>query len=207
MPFVRTNIETAKQPCCIQTEVHRLYWKIIVSIHFSVCVIYTFLFGYNILGSHCKPCYTQKICYKWTVICKGSCVHVHVFNRQINPLYPEFFEWTFPSLYPRHTKYVGVYSFRFSVCTYICSYVCLFVHLFVRSFVFPSQGQSFWVKVYKTSYFLKTLWWISFIFGMMVDIGLRFLSAPSPPLGWPWGQGHGLRIFIKKSKFFVFKFI
>ena len=54
---------------------------------------------------------------------------------------------------------------------------------------------------------LKTLWWISFIFGMMVDIGLKFLSAPSPPRGWPWGQGHGLRIFIKKSRFFVFKFI
>ena len=42
-------------------------------------------------------------------------------------------------------KYVGVYSFRFSVRSYICS--------FVRSFVFPSQGQSFCVKVYKTSYF------------------------------------------------------
>ena len=32
---------------------------------------------------------------------------------------------------------------------FVCSYVCLFV----RSFVFPSQGQSFCVKVYKTSYF------------------------------------------------------
>ena len=52
---------------------------------------------------------------------------------------------TEPFLYPRHTKYVGVYSFRFSVRT--------FVRLFVRSFVFPSQGQSFCVKVYKTSYF------------------------------------------------------
>ena len=52
---------------------------------------------------------------------------------------------------------------------------------------------------------LKTLWWISFILGMMVDIGLKFLSAPSPPWGWPWGQGHGLRIFVKKI--FVFKFI
>ena len=28
-----------------------------------------------------------------------------------------------------------------------------FVRTFVRSFVFPSQGQSFCVKVYKTSYF------------------------------------------------------
>ena len=48
-------------------------------------------------------------------------------------------------LYPRHTKYVGVYSFRFSVRS--------FVRTYVRSFVFLSQGQSFCVKVYKTSYF------------------------------------------------------
>ena len=141
---------------------------------------------------------------------------------------------------------------------FVCSFVCTFVRTFVRSFVFPSRGQSFCIKVYKTSYFedplmdfihiwhdgryrskvfistiptpgvtlgsrswtsnfhkkvrvkvfalkfirphiLKTLWWISFIFCMMIDIGLKFLSAPSPPRGWPWGQGHGLRIFIKKS--------
>ena len=31
---------------------------------------------------------------------------------------------------------------------------------------------------------------------MMVDIGLKFLSAPSPPRGV---QGHGLRIFIKSQ--------
>ena len=61
-----------------------------------------------------------------------------------------------------------------------------------------SQDQSFCVKFIRP-HILKTLWWISFIFGMMVDIGLKFLSAPSPPRGWPWGQGHGLRIFIKKS--------
>ena len=58
---------------------------------------------------------------------------------------------------PRHTKYVGVYSFRFSVRpfvrSYVRSFVRSFVHTFVRSFVFPSQGQSFCVKVYKTSYF------------------------------------------------------
>ena len=57
-----------------------------------------------------------------------------------------------PLLYPRHTKYVGVYSFRFSVCPLLVHmYILLFV--FVRLFVFPSQGQSFCVKVFKTSYF------------------------------------------------------
>ena len=50
---------------------------------------------------------------------------------------------------------------------------------------------------------MKTLRWISFIFGLMVDIGLKFLSAPSSPQGSPWGQGHGLRIFIKKVIFFL----
>ena len=48
-------------------------------------------------------------------------------------------------LCPRHTKYVGVYSFRFSVSPFVCTYI--------RSFIFPSQGQRFCVKVYKTSYF------------------------------------------------------
>ena len=153
-----------------------------------------------------------------------------------------------------------VFAFPFVrsfVRTFVRSFVCTFVRSYLRLFVFPSQGQSFCVKVYKTSYFedplmdfihiwhegryrskvfistiptpgvtlgsrsqtsnfhkkvrvkvfalkfirphiLKTLWWISFIFGMMVDIGLKFLSAPSPPRGWHWGQGHGLRIFIKK---------
>ena len=33
---------------------------------------------------------------------------------------------------------------------------------------------------------------------MMVDIGLKFLVAPSR--GCPWGQGHGLRSFVKKSQ-------
>ena len=157
-----------------------------------------------------------------------------------------------------------VFAFPF-ICSSVRSFVRMFVRTFVHSFVFPSQGQSFCVKVYKTSYFegplmdfihilhvdryrskvcistiptlgvtlgsrsrtsnfhkkvrvkvfalkfirphiLKTLWWISFIFGIMVDIGLKFLSAPSPLRGWSWGQGHGLRTFIKKSKFFVFKF-
>ena len=56
-------------------------------------------------------------------------------------------------LYPRHTKYVGVYSFPFSIRLFVCTYVCLFIRPYVRSFVFPSQGQSFCVKVYKTSYF------------------------------------------------------
>ena len=61
-------------------------------------------------------------------------------------------------LYPRHTKYVGggggyiVFAFPF-VHSFVRTYVRSFVSSFVRSFVFPSQGQSFCVKVYKTSYF------------------------------------------------------
>ena len=76
----------------------------------------------------------------------------------------------------------------------------------LRIFIKSHRVKVFVLKFIRP-HILKTLWWISFIFGMMVDIGLKFLSAPSPPRGWPWGQGHGLRIFIKKSKFFVFKFI
>ena len=86
---------------------------------------------------------------------------------------------------PRHTKYVGVYTFRFFVRTFVRSSFRHRVKVFALKFIRP--------------HILKIVWWIVFIFGMMVDIGLKFLSAPSPPQGWPWGQGHGLRIFIKKS--------
>ena len=79
-----------------------------------------------------------------------------------------------------------------------------YVHLFIRSSFRHIRGHR--VKVFALKFIrpdiLKTLWWISFIFGLMVDIGLKFLSAPSQPQGWPWGQGHGLRIFIKKVKIF-----
>ena len=76
-----------------------------------------------------------------------------------------------------------------------------FVHIWHdgRIFIKKSQGQSFCVKVYKTSYFEDPF---SFIYGMMVDIGLKFLLAPSPPLGVK-----DLEFSWKKSKFFVFKFI
>ena len=45
-----------------------------------------------------------------------------------------------------------VFAFPF-VRSFVRTYIRSFVHLYVRSFVFPSQGQSFCVKVYKTSYF------------------------------------------------------
>ena len=49
-----------------------------------------------------------------------------------------------------------VFAFLFIrtfVRLFLRTFVCLFLRTFVRSFVLPSQGQSFCVKVYKTSYF------------------------------------------------------
>ena len=70
-------------------------------------------------------------------------------------------------------KYVGVYSFCFSVRPFVCRFVHSSFHHRVKvlglKFIRP--------------HILKTLRWISFIFGMMVDIGLKFLSAPSPLQG------------------------
>ena len=106
-------------------------------------------------------------------------------------------------LYPRHTKYVGVYSFRFSVRLFVRSYVCSFVRsfvcTFVRSFVFPSQGQSFCVKVYKTSYFEDPLMDFVHIWHDGRYRSKVFISTIPTP-GWPWEQGHGLWIFVKKSQ-------
>ena len=45
-----------------------------------------------------------------------------------------------------------VFAFPF-VRSFVRTFVRSYVRSFVRSFVFPSQGQSFCVKVYKTSYF------------------------------------------------------
>ena len=56
-------------------------------------------------------------------------------------------------LYPRHTKYVGVYSFRFSVRSYI------------RSF----KDQSFCIKVYKTSYFCVKVYKTSYFEDPLMD--------------------------------------
>ena len=83
----------------------------------------------------------------------------------------------------------------------------VFAFPFVSSYVRSSFRHR--VKVFALKFIrphiLETLWWISFIFGMMVGIGLKFLSAPSLPQGWPWGQGHRLRIFIKKGQSFCVK--
>ena len=85
----------------------------------------------------------------------------------------------------------------------------VFAFPFVHSFVCSSFRYR--VKVFALKFIrphiLKTLWWISSIFGMMVDIGLKFLSAPSPPRGWPWGQGHGQNFHKKvRVKVFALKF-
>ena len=80
-------------------------------------------------------------------------------------------------------KYVGVYSFCFPVRPFVCSYE----GSFVRSFVFLSQGQSFCVKVYKTSNF--------------EDLLMDFIHIWRDGRYRSWGQGHGLRIFIKSQSF------
>ena len=94
-----------------------------------------------------------------------------------------------------------VFAFPF-IRSFVRTYVRWFVRSYVRSFVRSSFRHR--VKVFALKFIrphiLKTLWWILFIYGMMVDIGLKFLSAPSPPRGWPWEQGHGLWIFVKKSQ-------
>ena len=63
------------------------------------------------------------------------------------------------SLYPRHTKYVGVYSFRFSVRPFVCSYVRSFVCSYVCSFVRSSFHHRVKVFVLKfiRPHILKTL--------------------------------------------------
>ena len=65
-----------------------------------------------------------------------------------------------------------------------------FVRTYVRSFVRSSFRHR--VKVFALKFIrphiLKTLWWISFIFGMMVDIGLKFFISTIPTPGVTLGS-------------------
>ena len=127
----------------------------------------------------------------------------HLHNRLIQKLFCS--GW-----FPKHSLYIDTRLVYYtpdirSMWGYIVfafPFVRSYVRSIVRSFVHSSFRHRVKVFVLKfiRPHILKILWWIPFIFGMMVDIGLKFLSAPSPPRGWPWGQGHGLRIFIKKSQ-------
>ena len=44
--------------------------------------------------------------------------------------------------------------------------------------------------------FLRSLWWIWFMCGMVIDISPKFYVVPSPSSTWPYGQGH--RTFMYK---------
>ena len=74
--------------------------------------------------------------------------------------------------------------------------------LLVRSFIFPPQGQSFCVKVYKTSYFEDPLMDFIHIWHDGRYRSKVFISTIPTP-GVTLGSSHILKIFIKKSKFFV----
>ena len=58
-------------------------------------------------------------------------------------------------LYPQHTKYVGVYSFRFSVRPFVFSYIRSFLCTFVRS-SFRHRVKVFALKFIRP-HILKTL--------------------------------------------------
>ena len=88
---------------------------------------------------------------------------------------------------------------------FVGSFVGTYVRLYIHSFVFPSQGQSFCVKVYKTSYFEDPLMdfihiWHDGRYRSKVFIW----NLPTP--GVSFGSGLTDLEFSqkKKSKFFVF---
>ena len=102
-------------------------------------------------------------------------------------------------LYPRHTKYVvipptyEIYGGGYNVFAFP------FVRMYVRLFVFLSQGQSFCIKIYRTSYFEDPLMDFIHIWHdgrYRSEVFISTMPTPGVTL-----------VFIKKSKFFVFKFI
>ena len=83
---------------------------------------------------------------KW--MCAACVVKIHLSNQTLPAE-----KWLF--LYPRHTKYVGVYSFRFSVRPFVRSFVRTFVRTFVRS-SFRHRVKVFALKFIRP-HILKTL--------------------------------------------------
>ena len=125
----------------------------------------------------------------------------------------------FVMLFSISTKYRNYYCIIWLICYYtpdirsmlgynvfafpfVRPFVRSYVRTYVLSFDFPSQGQSFCIKVYKTSYFKDPLMDFIYIWHDGRYRSKDFISTIPTP-GWPWGQGHGLRIFIKSQSFFV----
>ena len=105
--------------------------------------------------------------------------------------------------YFRNNKILHIYTpdirSMWGYIVFAFPFVHPFVRTYVRSFVFPSQGQSFCVKVYKTSYFEDPLMDFVHIWHDGRYRSKVFISTIPTP-GWPWEQGHGLWIFVKKSQ-------
>ena len=77
-----------------------------------------------------------------------------------------------------HTKFVeGYIVFAF---LFVCMYVRSFIRWSFRRHVRGTRVKVF-VPKFIRPYIIKTLWWISFLFGMMVDLGLKFYWLPYPP--------------------------
>ena len=144
---------------------------------------------------------------KVTRLHRFHCIcHGNMMPKLAELLFPRYMPWNIMIMtYSLSASYYtpdirSMWGYIVFAFPFVRSFIRTYVRSYVRSFVFPSQVTVFALKFIRP-HILKTLWWISFIFDMMVDIGLKFLSAPSPPRRSPWGQGHGLRIFVKMSKF------
>ena len=117
---------------------------------------------------------------------------MHWFEWQSDRVVNNYVHWL-------HVNYTPDIQSMWGYIVFAFPFVRSFVRTYVRSFVFPSQGQSFCVKVYKTSYFEDPLMDFVHIWHDGRYRSKVFISTIPTP-GWPWEQGHGLWIFVKKSQ-------
>ena len=87
---------------------------------------------------------------------------------------------------------------------FVCSFVTSYVSSLIRSFVFPSQGQSFCVKVFKISYFEDPLMDFIHIWHDGRYRSKVFISTITTPRVTSRSRTSN---FHKNVKIFVFKFI
>ena len=65
--------------------------------------------------------------------------------------------------------------------------IAIYVNLYTRI-------RGFFGHLTRAPHYFQTIAWIGFIYGLMIGMGPKFFSVPSPPPPHPWpeGQGHGL---------------
>ena len=76
------------------------------------------------------------------------------------------------------------------------AHIAIYVNLYIRIKVVCPSTRNVVPNAFEhliiAPHHFQTLGWVGFIYGLMIGLGPKFFSGPSPPHPWPEGQGHEL---------------